>query len=134
MLLPRGGRPYMTLYLSSSSAKADDPVSQSVGDGSRSRGVLDTPHTRGMTAYSRAAPVHDIAGRLERFRAKWIPVRLKKTRQNKNLEPRSDSIGTETALAPSSVSKCGLSWSAMSFINSVGAMIDSLTNRTGEIS
>src|ERR1700723_3203800 len=36
---------------------------------------------------------------LERFRAKWIPVRVKKTRQNKNLEPRSDSIGTEKALA-----------------------------------
>src|ERR1700722_387104 len=35
---------------------------------------------------------------LERFRAKWIPVRVKKTRQNKNLEPRSDSIGTEKAL------------------------------------
>ncbi len=31
---------------------------------------------------------------LERFPAKWIPVRVKKTRQNKNLEPRSDSIGT----------------------------------------
>jgi hypothetical protein len=31
---------------------------------------------------------------LERFRAKWIPVRVKKTRQNRNLEPRSDSIGT----------------------------------------
>ncbi len=27
----------------------------------------------------------------------WIPVRVKKTRQNKNLEPRSDSIGTERA-------------------------------------
>jgi hypothetical protein len=35
---------------------------------------------------------------LERFRAKWIPVRVKKTRQNNNLEPRSDSIGTEKAL------------------------------------
>src|SRR3984885_10158700 len=35
---------------------------------------------------------------LERFRAKWIPVRVKKTRQDKNLEPRSDSIGTEKAL------------------------------------
>ena len=34
----------------------------------------------------------------ERFRAKWIPVRVKKTRQNKNLEPRSDSLGTEKAL------------------------------------
>ena len=43
---------------------------------------------------------------LERFRAKAcpgldpgrIPVRVKKTRQNKNREPRSDSIGTEKAL------------------------------------
>jgi hypothetical protein len=35
---------------------------------------------------------------LERFPAKWKPVRVKKTRQNKNLEPRSDSIGTEKAL------------------------------------
>src|ERR1700723_525316 len=31
--------------------------------------------------------------------AGWIPVRVKKTRQNKNPEPRSDSIGTEKALA-----------------------------------
>jgi len=35
---------------------------------------------------------------LERFPAKWKPVRVKKTRQNKNLEPRSDSIGTDKAL------------------------------------
>jgi hypothetical protein len=34
---------------------------------------------------------------LERFRAKWIPVRVKKTRQNKKLEPHSDSIGKEKA-------------------------------------
>jgi hypothetical protein len=46
------------------------------------------------------------AHQLVRFRAKacpgldpgWISVRLKKTRQNKNLEPRSGSIGTEKAL------------------------------------
>src|SRR5258708_11570461 len=37
--------------------------------------------------------------RLERFPAKWTPVRVKKTRQNKELEPRSDLIGTEKALA-----------------------------------
>src|SRR6202035_3727610 len=36
--------------------------------------------------------------RLERFRAKWIPVRVKKTRQNKRLEPGSDSIRTDKAL------------------------------------
>src|SRR5205823_9993619 len=32
---------------------------------------------------------------VERFQAKWIPVRIKKTRQIKNLEPRFDSIETE---------------------------------------
>jgi hypothetical protein len=31
---------------------------------------------------------------LERFQAKWKPVRVKKTRQIKNLEPRFDSIET----------------------------------------
>ena len=35
----------------------------------------------------------------KRFRAKWKPVRVKKTRQIKNLEPRFDSIETEKALA-----------------------------------
>jgi hypothetical protein len=32
------------------------------------------------------------------FRAKWMPVRVKKMRQDKNLELGSDSIGTEKAL------------------------------------
>ena len=40
-----------------------------------------------------------MGGPLERFRAKWKPVRVKKTRQIKNLEPRFDSIETEKALA-----------------------------------
>jgi hypothetical protein len=35
---------------------------------------------------------------LERFRAKWIPVRVKKTRQNKRLERGSDSIRNDQAL------------------------------------
>src|ERR1700681_280037 len=39
-----------------------------------------------------------MGGPLERFRAKWKPVRVKKTRQIKNLEPRFDSIETEKAL------------------------------------
>jgi len=30
----------------------------------------------------------------ERFQAKWIPVRVKKTRQKQKIEPRSDSIGS----------------------------------------
>src|SRR5450755_5165267 len=34
----------------------------------------------------------------ERFRVKWKPVRVKKTRQIKNLEPRFDSIEAEKAL------------------------------------
>src|ERR1700760_548884 len=33
----------------------------------------------------------------ERFRAKWTPVRVKKTRQNKRLEPGSDSIRADKA-------------------------------------
>jgi hypothetical protein len=36
---------------------------------------------------------------LERFQAKWKPVRVKKTRQIENLEPRFDSIEAEKALA-----------------------------------
>ena len=36
---------------------------------------------------------------LKRFQAKWRPVRVKKTRQINNLEPRFDSIETEKALA-----------------------------------
>jgi hypothetical protein len=40
---------------------------------------------------------------LERFPAKWIPVRVKKTRQNKKESLRSDSIGTEKALAHFSI-------------------------------
>jgi hypothetical protein len=35
--------------------------------------------------------------KLERFQAKWKPVRVNKARQIKNLEPRFDSIETEKA-------------------------------------
>jgi len=35
---------------------------------------------------------------LERFPAKWIPVRVRKTSQIENESLRSDSIGTEKAL------------------------------------
>jgi hypothetical protein len=35
---------------------------------------------------------------LERFQAKWLPVRVKQTRQINNPEPRFDSIETEKAL------------------------------------
>src|ERR1700733_7356044 len=66
------------------------------------------------TGYSRAiAQIAVVTGNdainfLERFRAKacpgldpgWIPVRVKKTHQNKRLEPGSDSIRTDKALAP----------------------------------
>src|SRR6201996_5381520 len=36
---------------------------------------------------------------LKHFRAKWVPVRVKKMRRNKRLEPGSDSIRTGKALA-----------------------------------
>ena len=39
-----------------------------------------------------------VGRRLERFQAKWTPVRIKKARQIKNLEPRFDSIEAEKAL------------------------------------
>jgi len=42
--------------------------------------------------------VFEQGAHLERFRAKWMPVRVKKTRQNNNLELRSDSIRTDYAL------------------------------------
>jgi hypothetical protein len=42
----------------------------------------------------------DVSASAERFRAKWIPVRVKKTRQNKRPEPGSDSIRTDKALVP----------------------------------
>jgi hypothetical protein len=36
---------------------------------------------------------------LEHFRAKRLSIRMKKMRQNKNLEPHSDSMGADMALA-----------------------------------
>jgi hypothetical protein len=39
-------------------------------------------------------------GGLERFRAKWKPVRVKKTRQNKRLEPGFDSITEMAQVGP----------------------------------
>jgi hypothetical protein len=38
------------------------------------------------------------AGDLEHFQEKWTPVFRPKMRQNKELEPHSDSIGMEKAL------------------------------------
>ena len=48
-----------------------------------------------LAAISRFHPMLSARGILERFQAKWKPVRVKKTRQIKNLEPRFDSIETE---------------------------------------
>ena len=45
-----------------------------------------------------AKPKWSAAKSLERFPAKWRPVRVKKTRQNKDLEARFDSIEAEMAL------------------------------------
>jgi hypothetical protein len=57
-------------------------------------------HGRAMAAMTRLASVDQFLPKaLERFQAKWTPVRVKKTRQIKNLEPRFDSIEAEKALA-----------------------------------
>jgi hypothetical protein len=52
------------------------------------------PHTDSEDYHARERCGLGARWQPERFRAKWIPVRVKKTRQNKNLEPRSDFIGT----------------------------------------
>ena len=57
--------------------------------------VIATPRARCVrmmlkSVFQRSMPSDLIRG--------WIPVRVKKTRQNKRLELRSDSIGTEKAL------------------------------------
>src|SRR3954466_4364063 len=57
-------------------------------------------------------------GRLKRFPAKWRPVRVKKTRQTKNLEPRSDLIGTEMALG---ARRCILGGDQ--FVNAIGEIL-----------
>ncbi len=66
-------------------------------EGNRSRGVAKTPRRppdTNLALHPRPAVSEEVE--LERFPAKWIPVRVKKTRQNKK-ELRSDSIGTEIA-------------------------------------
>lgn len=61
-----------------------------------------------QVAGAKLAPLQDHTGRgsargfprrPECFRVKWMPLRLKKTRQNENPEPRSDRIGTEKSPA-----------------------------------
>jgi hypothetical protein len=49
---------------------------------------------------------------LKRFQAKWIPLRVKKARQNEKIEPRSDSIGTEKALAAETFGPARSGWLA----------------------
>jgi hypothetical protein len=61
------------------------------------------PSLKAMIVAAAAFPlgeISDIWG-IERFQAKWKPVRVKKTRQIRNLEPRFDSIETEKALVKS---------------------------------
>jgi hypothetical protein len=54
---------------------------------------------RGRPLSAEEFPANKRPGLLqERFQAKWKPVRIKKTRQNNNLEPRFDAIETEKAL------------------------------------
>src|SRR5882757_8766467 len=47
---------------------------------------------------ARISAIAALQGSARAFSSEVDPVRVKKTRQNKKLEPRSDSIGTEKAL------------------------------------
>jgi predicted DCC family thiol-disulfide oxidoreductase YuxK len=63
---------------------------------------------------------------LERFRAKWIPVRVKKTRQINNPEPRSDLVGTVKALVVWYNTRCpvcdaGIDWQRNKLLAAVRA-------------
>jgi hypothetical protein len=49
--------------------------------------VMCAPLSSGFQT-KKGGPAAALLNTPERFRAKWIPVRVKKTRQNKNLEPR----------------------------------------------
>ena len=63
--------------------------------------MCSTAPSTGTTQAEHVLPTGEAIAKpseLERFQAKWIPVRVRKTRQNKKIEPRSDSIGTEKAL------------------------------------
>src|SRR6202035_5149615 len=73
-----------------------DPAAAAVGPVERCQGPrrrIARPFTGTLGPCSRP-----VGPPLERFQAKWTPVRVKKTRQIKNLEPRFDSIETEKAL------------------------------------
>jgi hypothetical protein len=62
----------------------------------RSNGTRPVPAGNVQRSTKVAAHRREISP--ERFPAKWIAVRVEKTRQNNKLESRSDSIGTEKAL------------------------------------
>src|SRR5882724_13688626 len=73
-------------------------ATSALGSGSAARAVMTSAPVSRKNAKAAFLGI-GMVGPLERFQAKWIPVRVKKTRQNKRIEPRSDSIGTEKALA-----------------------------------
>ena len=54
-------------------------------------------HVPSQVSVFTAAGVHAHRFRIERFRAKWVPVRVKKTRQNQKLEPGFDFIKARNA-------------------------------------
>jgi hypothetical protein len=71
---------------------------------------------------------------LERFRAKWTPVRVKKTRQNKRLELGSDSIRTDKALGPNEMSVAGAMLLGTTFKTRVdGQFVNALSEKPVDI-
>ena len=85
-------------------SRSDEPAHRRQHlEGLAERQSLDLATKSNLAVRGKADDVEDDltnvdADRLERFRAKWTPVRVKKTRQIKNLELRFDSIETEKAL------------------------------------
>jgi hypothetical protein len=66
---------------------------------------------------------------LERFQAKWVPVGVKKTRNDKDLEPRSDAIRSEKALAAYVLRKRGAIRGAVVLVRKVESRAYSVHRR-----
>ena len=81
MLCPNLGKSVVGRSLSDRARIVRSPGGGPIGAmAQRQPSLLDTDHQENG--------VHGPVYSLERFRAKWIPVRVKKTRQNNELEPR----------------------------------------------
>jgi NAD(P)H-flavin reductase len=68
-----------------------------IRDAARGVREIEIAPERGALPYAAGSHI-DLRVPLEHFPAKWMPVCVAKMRPDKEIEPRSDSIGTEKAL------------------------------------